>query len=215
MIQLFVRKVLQIGFRRYIYPNMTQGNFNLIWTFLINNLKSLPLRSIFNYGMSLASQQQILRSLTVNRIIEPVLKTQGIVKTEVKNGKEEFLVTWLFSLIGLSRFTKFIFKVFLWLPKLVLTLFVLSLTNIDVSYFQSIVSWLSFGISNSLTLFFSTLWALIVYIYKTGDIINLNFLKNISEPFKFEELFNNKNKKEILNIISDPSSELSNTENNN
>jgi hypothetical protein len=43
--------------------------------------------------MSLGNQNQILRSLTVNRIIEPVLKTQGIVKTELKNGKEEFLVT--------------------------------------------------------------------------------------------------------------------------
>jgi len=202
MIQLLVRKVLVAGFRRYVYPNMTHGNFNLLWTFLVNNLKSLPLKSIFSYAMSLGNQNQILRSLTVNRIIEPVLKTQGIVKTELKNGKEEFLVTWLFSLISLSRFTKIIFKVVLWLPKLVLTLFVLSLTSIDVSYFQSIVSWLSFGISNSLTLFFSTLWAIIVYIYKTGDIINLNFLRNISEPLNLETLFRNKETKEIRNPFS-------------
>jgi hypothetical protein len=82
------------------------------------------------------------------------------------------------------------------------TLFLLSLTSIDVSYFQSIVSWLSFGISNSLTLFFSTLWAIIVYIYKTGDIINLNFLRNISEPLNLETLFRNKETKEIRNPFS-------------
>ena len=152
MIQLLVRKVLVAGFRRYVYPNMTHGNFNLMWTFLVNNLKSLPLKSIFSYAMSLGNQNQILRSLTVNRIIEPVLKTQGIVKTELKNGKEEFLVTWLFSLISLSRFTKIIFKLVLWLPKLVLTLFVISLTSIDVSYFQSIINWTTWGLSNSINL---------------------------------------------------------------
>jgi hypothetical protein len=202
MIQLLVRKVLVAGFRRYIYPNMTHGNFNLLWTFLVNNLKSLPLKSIFSYAMSLGNQNQILRSLTVNRIIEPVLKTQGIVKTELKNGKEEFLVTWLFSLISLSRFTKIIFKLVLWLPKLVLTLFVISLTSIDVSYFQSIINWTTWGLSNSLTLFFSTIWALLVYIYKTGDIINLNFLRNISEPLNLETLFKNKETKEIRNPFS-------------
>jgi hypothetical protein len=202
-----VRKVLVAGFRRYVYPNMTHGNFNLMWTFLVNNLKSLPLKSIFSYTMSLGNQNQILRSLTVNRIIDPVLKTQGIVKTELKNGKEEFLVTWLFSLISFTRLSKIIFKVVLWLPKLVLTLFVISLTSIDVSYFQSIINWTTWGLSNSLTLFFSTIWALLVYIYKTGDIINLNFLRNISEPLNLESLFRNKDTKEVKEIITEISNE--------
>jgi hypothetical protein len=43
--------------------------------------------------MSLGAQQQVLRSLTVERILEPVLKTQGITKPEIKNGKTEILVT--------------------------------------------------------------------------------------------------------------------------
>jgi len=117
------------------------------------------------------------------------------------------LVTWLFSLIGVSRFGKFALKVFLWLPKLVLTLFVVSLTSIDVSYLQSIVSWFTWGLSNSLTLFFSTIWALIVYIYKTGDVINLNFLRNISEPLNLESLFRDKDVKEVKEIISEISNE--------
>jgi len=43
--------------------------------------------------MSLGTQQQVLRALTVERIIDPVLKTQGITKPEIKNGKTEILVT--------------------------------------------------------------------------------------------------------------------------
>jgi hypothetical protein len=215
MIQLLVRKVLRFGFQRYVYPHMSLGNFNLVWSFLANNFKALPLRTLFSYGMSLGTQQQVLRALTVERIIDPVLKTQGITKPEIKNGKAEMLVTWLFSLIGFTRFSKFIFKVVLWLPKLVLTLFVLSLTSIDVSYFQSIVSWVTWGFSNSLTLFFSTIWALIVYIYKTGDVINLNFLRNISEPLNLESLFRNKDTKEVKEIISEISNEdHKNKENN-
>jgi hypothetical protein len=189
---------------------MSLGNFNLVWTFLANNFKALPLRTLFSYGMSLGTQQQVLRALTVERIIDPVLKTQGITKPELKNGKNEMLVTWLFSLIGLTRITKFAVKLVLWLPKLVLTLFVLSLTSIDVSYFQSLVSWFTWGFSNSLTLFFSTIWALIVYVYKTGDILNLNFLRNISEPLNLESLFKNKGTKEVKEIIS----EISNEEHN-
>jgi hypothetical protein len=186
---------------------MTTGNFNLVWTFLGNSFKTLPLRTILSYAMSLGTQHQVVRAMTVERILEPVLKTQGIVKTEIKNGKTELLVTWLFSLIGFTRFSKFALKVILWLPKLVLTLFVFSLTSIDVSYFQSVVSWLTWGFSNSLTLFFSTVWALIVYIYKTGDIINLNFLRNISEPLNLESLFRNKDTKEVKEIITEISNE--------
>lgn len=186
---------------------MTSGNFNLIWTFLSNNFKALPLRTLFSYGMSLGTQQQVLRALTVERIIDPVLKTQGIVKTEIKNGKTEMLVTWLFSLISLTRFSKIVLKVLLWLPKLVLTLFVISLTSIDVSYFQSIINWTTWGFSNTLTLFFSTIWALLVYIYKTGDVINLNFLRNISEPLNLESLFRNKDTKEVREIITEISNE--------
>ncbi len=207
MIQLFVRKVLRFGFQRYVYPHMSIGNFNLIWTFLANNFKTLPLRTIFSYAMSLGTQQQVVRAMTVERILDPVLKTQGIVKTEIKNGKSEMLVTWLFSLIGFTRFSKFVLKAVLWLPKLVLTLFVLSLTSIDVSYFQSLVSWFTWGFSNSLTLFFSTIWALIVYVYKTGDVLNLNFLRNISEPLNLESLFRNKDTKEVKEIITEISNE--------
>jgi hypothetical protein len=199
--------VLRLGFQRYVYPNMTVGNFNLVWSFLANSFKTLPLRTIFSYAMSLGTQQQVVRAMTVERILDPVLKTQGIVKTEIKNGKTELLVTWLFSLIGFTRFSKFALKVILWLPKLVLTLFVVSLTSIDVSYLQSIVSWVTWGFSNSLTLFFSTIWALIVYIYKTGDVINLNFLRNISEPFNLESLFRNKDAKEVKEIITEISNE--------
>jgi hypothetical protein len=188
MIQLLVRKILRMSFQRYVYPHMSLGNFNLVWSFLANNFKTLPLRTIFSYAMSLGTQHQVVRAMTVERILDPILKTQGITKPEIKNGKTEMLVTWLFSLIGVSRFGKFALKIVLWLPKLVLTLFVVSLTSIDVSYLQSIVSWFTWGLSNSLTLFFSTIWALIVYIYKTGDIINLNFLRTITEPMSIEDL---------------------------
>jgi hypothetical protein len=157
--------------------------------------------------MSLGTQHQVVRAMTVERILDPILKTQGITKTEIKNGKTEMLVTWLFSLISLTRFSKIVLKVFLWLPKLVLTLFVVSLTSIDVSYFQNIINWTTWGLSNSLTLFFSTIWALLVYIYKTGDIINLNFLRNISEPLNLESLFRNKDTKEVKEIITEISSE--------
>jgi hypothetical protein len=207
MIQLLARKVLRLGFQRYVYPHMTTGNFNLVWTFLANSFKTLPLRTILSYAMSLGTQHQVVRAMTVERIIEPVLKTQGIVKTEIKNGKTELLVTWLFSLIGFTRFSKFALKVILWIPKLVLTLFFVSLTSIDVSYFQSIINWFTWGFSNSLTLFFSTVWALVVYIYKTGDIINLNFLRNISEPLNLESLFRNKDTKEVKEIITEISNE--------
>jgi hypothetical protein len=186
---------------------MTAGNFNLVWTFLANSFKTLPLRTIFSYAMSLGTQHQVVRAMTVERILDPILKTQGITKTEIKNGKTEMLVTWLFSLISLTRFSKIVLKVFLWLPKLVLTLFVVSLTSIDVSYFQNIINWTTWGLSNSLTLFFSTIWALLVYIYKTGDIINLNFLRNISEPLNLESLFRNKDTKEVKEIITEISSE--------
>jgi len=207
MIQLLVRKVLRFGFQRYVYPHMSLGNFNLVWSFLANNFKALPLRTLFSYGMSLGTQQQVLRALTVERIIDPVLKTQGITKPEIKNGKAEMLVTWLFSLISFTRFSKIVLKLVLWLPKLVLTLFVLSLTSIDVSYFQSLVNWITWGFSNSLTLFFSTIWALIVYVYKTGDVLNLNFLRNISEPLNLESLFRNKDTKEVKEIITEISNE--------
>lgn len=186
---------------------MSLGNFNLVWSFLANNFKTLPLRTIFSYAMSLGTQHQVVRAMTVERILDPILKTQGITKPEIKNGKTEMLVTWLFSLIGVSRFGKFALKIVLWLPKLVLTLFVVSLTSIDVSYLQSIVSWFTWGLSNSLTLFFSTIWALIVYIYKTGDVINLNFLRNISEPLNLESLFRDKDVKEVKEIISEISNE--------
>jgi hypothetical protein len=43
--------------------------------------------------MSLGTQHQVVRAMTVERILDPVLKTQGIVKTEIKNGKTELLVT--------------------------------------------------------------------------------------------------------------------------
>jgi hypothetical protein len=119
---------------------MTAGNFKLIWTLLVNNLKSLPLRSILSVGMSLGSNQKIVRALTAERFVEPILKNQGILKPEIKDGNSEILVKTLFSLIGLGRATRFVFKVLLWLPKLVLTLFILSLTNIDVTFLQSAIS---------------------------------------------------------------------------
>lgn len=208
MIQLLVRNVLRLGFKRYVYPNMTAGNFKLIWTLLVNNLKSLPLRSILSVGMSLGSNQKIVRALTAERFVEPILKNQGILKPEIKDGNSEILVKTLFSLIGLGRATRFVFKVLLWLPKLVLTLFILSLTNIDVTFLQSAISWLTFGISNSLTLLFTSLWGLLVYIFRTGDILNLNFLKSISEPLSLEDILRSKSDKEITNLISETGEEI-------
>jgi hypothetical protein len=43
--------------------------------------------------MSLGTQHQVVRAMTVERILDPILKTQGITKTEIKNGKTEMLVT--------------------------------------------------------------------------------------------------------------------------
>jgi hypothetical protein len=103
-------------------------------------LKALPLRNIFNIALSLGSNQKIVRTLTVERLIEPILKNQGILKPEMKDGNSEFLVKSLFSFITFTRTARFILKIVLWLPKLVLTLFVLSLTNLDVSFFQSVIS---------------------------------------------------------------------------
>lgn len=203
-----MRNVLRVGFKRYVYPNMTAGNFKLIWTLLVNNLKSLPLRSILSVGMSLGSNQKIVRALTAERFVEPILKNQGILKPEIKDGNSEILVKTLFSLIGLGRATRFVFKVLLWLPKLVLTLFILSLTNIDVTFLQSAISWLTFGISNSLTLLFTSLWGLLVYIFRTGDILNLNFLKSISEPLSLEDILRSKSDKEITNLISETGEEI-------
>jgi hypothetical protein len=186
---------------------MTLANFNIVWSLIINNLKSLPLRSIFNIALSLGSSQKIVRALTIERILDPIIKNQGILKPEVKDGNSELLVKTLFSFITFSRSTRFIFKIVLWFPKLVITLFVLSLTSIDVSVLQSMISWITFGLSNSLTLLLSTVWSILVYIYKTGDVINLNFLKNISEPLNLESLFKNKQTKEIKGIISEISNE--------
>jgi hypothetical protein len=185
---------------------MTLANFNIVWSLIINNLKSLPLRSIFNIALSLGSSQKIVRALTIERILDPIIKNQGILKPEVKDGNSELLVKTLFSFITLSRSTRFIFKIVLWFPKLVITLFVLSLTNIDVSFLQNLISWITFGLSNSLTLLLSTLWAILVYIFNTGDILNLNFLKNISEPLSLDKLLSTKavvDSNDITNLVSE------------
>ena len=127
--------------------------------------------------------------------LEPIIQNQGILKPEIKDGNSEILVKTLFSLIGLGRATRFVFKVLLWLPKLVLTLFVLSLTNIDVTFLQNTIGLVTFGFSNSITLLFTSLWGLLVYIFRTGDILNFNFLKSISEPLSLEDLLKSKSDK--------------------
>lgn len=158
-------------------------------------------------ALSLGSNQKIVRALTIERILEPIIKNQGILKPEIKEGKSELLVKTLFSFITFTRSTRFLLKILLWFPKFVITLFILSLTSIDVSFLQSVISWITFGLSNSLTLLLSTVWSILVYIYKTGDVINLNFLKNISEPLNLESLFRNKQTKEIKEIISEISND--------
>jgi len=178
MIQLLVKKVLTYGFRRYLYPNMNATNFQLVWKLLVNNFKSLPLRSILTTGTALMSNQKILRAMTSERILDPIIKTSGVTKTEISEGKNEQFITWIFTLISFTRLFKGFIYVLLWFPKLIFTLFILSLTSIDVSGFQGVLSWLSMGLSSTITSILSSIWSLIVYIFMTGEVVNINSLLN-------------------------------------
>lgn len=178
MIQLLVKKILIHGFRRYLYPNMTTNNFQMIWKLLVNNFKTLPLRSILTTGTALMNNQKVIRAMTTERILEPIIKTSGVTKTEINEGKSEQFIQWIFTFISFTRVFKGFIYILLWFPKLIVTLFILSLTNIDVSAVQGILSWITMGLSSTVTTILSSVWSLLVYIFMTGDAININSLLN-------------------------------------
>jgi hypothetical protein len=57
--------------------------------------------------------ERMVRILTTNKILNPVLDNVGITKTEIKDSKSEVLVKTVFSIISFSRVFKFFIKIIL------------------------------------------------------------------------------------------------------
>lgn len=51
----------------------------------------------------------------------------------------------------------------------------------DVTYFQSILNWLTLGFSSTLTIILFSIWSVIIYVLSTGKTLNINSLLNSKE----------------------------------
>jgi len=52
---------------------------------------------------------------------------------------------------------------------------------VDVTYFQSILNWLTLGFSSTLTIILFSIWSVIIYVLSTGKTLNINSLLNSKE----------------------------------
>jgi hypothetical protein len=172
MIQLLAKRVLTMGFKKWVYPHMSINNFRLVWGLLISQISNLPFKVLIINGLNLMKDERMVRVLTTNKILNPVLDNVGITKTEIKDNKSEVLVKTVFSIISFSRLFKFILKMLLWLPKLIFSLFIMSLVNIDVSYIFTNLSWLTRGFSDLILIILNTIWNLLKLTWETGEIKN-------------------------------------------
>lgn len=149
---------------------MSYNNFKMVWSLLVNKIQILPVRTLLTNGFNLVRDEKIVRALTADKIIRPVLENVGVSKTEIKDSKSEFLVKTIFSIITLSRFWKLIIKMLLWLPKLILSLFLLSLGNIDVSSILGWLSWGTRGLSDLILIIITTIWKVLKLTWESGEI---------------------------------------------